>query len=74
MKRVLSVMLASTVASAAAYFDAPLKRINGVVHQAVTEFEAPDLLKFLPHDWHHRDSFVLPFCFGYCPNREGASL
>ena len=72
MKRVLSIMLASTLVSATVYFDAPLKTFNGWVHQAGTELEAPDLLKFFPPDLHPRESFGPPQCFGYCPAREGS--
>jgi hypothetical protein len=70
MKRVLSVMFASTLVSAAVYFDAPLKTIKGWVHQAGTEFEAPELLKFFQLDWNSRRSFGPPRCFGSCPERE----
>ena len=71
MKRVLSIMFASTLVSTTVYFDAPLKTTNGWVHQAGTEFEAPDLLKFFPPDWHPRESFGPLRCFGYCPEQEG---
>jgi hypothetical protein len=70
MKRALSVMLALTLVSAAICSDAPLHSMNGWVHQAGTEFEAPDLLKFVPPDWHPRESFGPPRCFRYCPERE----
>jgi hypothetical protein len=71
MKRVLSMMLASTLVSATAYFDAPLKTFNGWVHQAGTELEAPDLLKFFPPDLHPRESFGPLRCFGYRSEQEG---
>ena len=48
MKKVLRVMLASTVVSVAVYIDAPLKTINGWVHLAGTELESSDLLKSIP--------------------------
>jgi hypothetical protein len=72
MKRVLRVMLASIVVSAVICFDAPLHSINGWVHQAGTEFEALDLLKFFPSDWHAWKLFGSPQCFGYCPEWEGS--
>jgi hypothetical protein len=72
MKRVLSVMFASIVVSAAVYFDAPLKAINGWVHQAGTELEPSDLMNFFLSDWHPWELFGLPQCFGYYPEREGS--
>jgi hypothetical protein len=72
MKRVLSIMLASTLVSAAVYFSAPLKTINGLVHQAGTELESSDLLNFFPSDWHPWELLGSPQCFGYCPEREGS--
>jgi hypothetical protein len=72
MKRVLSVMLALIVVSAVSCFDAPRHSINGWIHQAGTEFEAPNLLKVFPPDWHPRESFGPPRRFGYCPERESS--
>lgn len=71
MKRVLSVIFGSIVVSAVVYFYAPLKAINGWVHQAGTEFKSPDLLKFFPADCHPRQLVGSPRCFGYCPELEG---
>jgi hypothetical protein len=72
MKRVLSVMLASAVVSAADCFDAPLEAINGWVHQAGTQLESSALLNFFPSGWHPWELFGSPRCFGYCPEREGS--
>jgi hypothetical protein len=70
MKRVLSIMLASTLVSAAVHFSAPLKTINGLVHQAGTGLESSDHLKFFPPDWLPRESFGPPQYFGECAERE----
>jgi hypothetical protein len=72
MKRMLSIMLASTLVSAVVYIDAPLKTIDGWVHQAGTELESFDPLKFFPSDWRPWELFGSPQCFGYCPEREGS--
>jgi hypothetical protein len=72
MKQMLSIMLASTLASAAGYFYAQLKTIHGWVHQAATELESSGPLKFFPPDWHPGELFGSPQCVEYSSEREGS--